>query len=57
MVRATGTVAATPGILTGLAVAYGILGQPVERLKFVTEAAQIIAATEERLSEAERKSV
>jgi hypothetical protein len=38
-------------------VAYGILGQPVERLKFVTEAAQIIAATEERLSEAERKSV
>jgi predicted ATPase len=52
MVRATGTVAATPGILTGLAEAYAMLGQPVEGLKCLTEAAQIIEATEERISEA-----
>jgi len=51
-VRATGAVAGTPGILTGLAVAYAVLGQPVEGLKCLTEAAQIIEATEERLSEA-----
>ena len=52
MVRATGTVAATPGILTGVAVAYAMLGQPVEGLKCLTEAAQIIETTEERVFEA-----
>jgi predicted ATPase len=51
-VRATGAVAGTPGILTGLAVAYAMLGQPVEGLRCLTDAAQIIEATEERLSEA-----
>ena len=52
-VRATGTVANTPYLLMGLAEVHSMLGQPVEGLKFLAEAAQIIDATEERVNEAE----
>jgi class 3 adenylate cyclase/tetratricopeptide (TPR) repeat protein len=51
-VRATGAVAGTPATLIGLAVAYAMLGQPVEGLKCLAEAAQIIETTEERVFEA-----
>jgi predicted ATPase len=52
MVRATGTVFGTPGILISLAAACAITGQPIEGLNCLAEAAQIIEATEERLVEA-----
>jgi predicted ATPase len=51
--RATGTVLGTPFMLMKLAAAYGMLGQPVEGLNCLAEAAQIIETTEERISEAE----
>ncbi len=51
--RATGTVAHTPGLLIYLAEAYAMLGQPVEGLNCLAEAAQIIETTEERISVAE----
>jgi class 3 adenylate cyclase/tetratricopeptide (TPR) repeat protein len=52
-VRATGCVASTPRILMRIARTYGMLGQPMEGLKFLDEAAQIVETTEERVSEAE----
>jgi predicted ATPase/class 3 adenylate cyclase len=52
-VRDTGTVLGTPGLLISLAEAHGVLGQPIEGLHRLDEAGQIIAATEERLDEAE----
>ena len=52
-VRATGIVAGTPALLMGLAEAYAMLGQPVEGVNCLAEAAQIIETTEERLREAE----
>jgi tetratricopeptide (TPR) repeat protein len=51
--RATGSVANTPYMLTGVAEAYAMLGQPIEGLKCLAEAAQIIETTEERVHEAE----
>jgi tetratricopeptide (TPR) repeat protein len=51
--RATGTIAGTPLVLTGLAEAYAVLGQSVEGLNCLAEAAQIIEKTEERRDEAE----
>jgi predicted ATPase len=52
-IRATGAVAITSLPLMWLAEAYALLGQPVEGLNCLAEAAQIIEATEERLDEAE----
>jgi len=52
-VRATGNVANTPYLFMGLAEAYAMLGQPVEGLNCLAEAAQIIETTEERVGEAE----
>ena len=52
-VRATGNVANTPYLFMGLAEAYAMLGQPVEGLNCLAEAAQIIETTEERVDEAE----
>jgi len=51
--RATGTVARTPMLLMWLAEAHAMLGQPVEGLNCLAEAAQIIETTDERLHEAE----
>ena len=52
-VRATGAVVNTPLLLMCLAEAYAMLGQPVEGLNSLAEAAQIIETTEERVNEAE----
>jgi class 3 adenylate cyclase/tetratricopeptide (TPR) repeat protein len=52
-VRATGTVLHTPNCLALLAEAYAMLGQPVEGLNCLAEAAQFIETTEERYREAE----
>jgi predicted ATPase len=52
-IRATGAVAGTPFVLTGLAEAYAMLGQPVEGLNSLAEAAQIVETTDERDQEAE----
>jgi predicted ATPase len=52
-VRATGAVVNTPIVLMGLAQAHVMLGQPVEGLNCLAEAAQFIETTEERNSEAE----
>ena len=52
MVRATGTLTGTPAILIALAGTYAMLGQPVEGLNYLAEAAQIIETTEERFVEA-----
>jgi predicted ATPase len=52
-VRATGAVLSTPRLYTWLAEAHGILGQPVEGLNRLGEAAQIIETTGERNNEAE----
>jgi class 3 adenylate cyclase/tetratricopeptide (TPR) repeat protein len=52
-VRATGCVAQTAYVLMRLAEAYATLGQPVEGLNYLAEAAQIIETTEERMGEAE----
>jgi class 3 adenylate cyclase/predicted ATPase len=51
--RATGTVAFTPLFLMWLAEAYAMVGQPVDGLNCLAEAARIIETTEERNSEAE----
>jgi len=53
MVRATGNVTGTPGILISLAAVCASVGRPIEGLNCLAEAAQIIEATEERISEAE----
>jgi predicted ATPase len=53
MVRATGNVTGTPGILISLAAVCVSVGRPIEGLNCLAEAAQIIEATEERISEAE----
>jgi class 3 adenylate cyclase/tetratricopeptide (TPR) repeat protein len=52
-IRATGTVTGTPTLLVESARAYGSLGQPVEGLNCLTEAARIIEMTGERCYEAE----
>ncbi|MBV9250135.1 MAG: tetratricopeptide repeat protein [Acetobacteraceae bacterium] len=52
-IRATGAVANLPLLLIGLAEAYAMVGQPVEGLKYLAEAAEIIETSEERLDEAE----
>jgi predicted ATPase/class 3 adenylate cyclase len=52
-IRATGAVVGTSFALTGLAEAYAILGQPVEGLNSLAEAAQIIETTDERYQEAD----
>ena len=46
--RATGAVVNTPMLLTWLAEAHAMLGQPAEGLNCLAEAAQIIETTEER---------
>jgi predicted ATPase len=51
--RATGAVLITPMLLMWLAEAYAVFGQPVEGLKCLAEAAQIIETTAERFAEAE----
>ena len=43
----------TPMLLTWLAEAYAMLGQPAEELNCLAEAAQIVETTEERVGEAE----
>jgi predicted ATPase len=53
MFRATGAVLVTPWFLTRLAETHVSLGQPVEGLKCLAEAAQIIEATDERFNEVE----
>jgi class 3 adenylate cyclase/tetratricopeptide (TPR) repeat protein len=53
MLRVTGNVLPTPWILTTLAEAYGRLGQPVEGLDCLTEAAQIIESRNQRIGEAD----
>jgi tetratricopeptide (TPR) repeat protein len=50
--RATGSVVGTSELLMRLAEAYAMLGQPVEGLNCLTEAAQIIETAEERYHEA-----
>jgi predicted ATPase len=52
-VRATGSVANTPLALMMLAETSAMLGQPVEGLKYLAEAARIIETTEERVDEAD----
>ena len=52
-IRAAGTVICTPMWLTHLAGAYGRLGHPFEGLSRLTEAVEIIEATDERHHEAE----
>jgi class 3 adenylate cyclase/tetratricopeptide (TPR) repeat protein len=49
--RATGAIASMPGALMGLAWAYARLGQPVDGLNCLAEAAQIIKTTDERQPE------
>ena len=49
--RATGAVASIPGALMLLAFAYARIGQPVDGLNCLAEAAQIIETTDERLTE------
>jgi predicted ATPase len=52
-IRATGAVLHTPLLLTWLAEAHRMLGQPVEGLNCLAAAARIIETTEERVHEAE----
>jgi len=52
-IRATGTVTGTPTLLVESARAYGRLGQPIEGLDCLTEAARIIEMTGERCYAAE----
>ncbi|WP_024520721.1 adenylate/guanylate cyclase domain-containing protein [Bradyrhizobium sp. Tv2a-2] len=56
-IRATGAVASMPGALISLAWAHAILGQPVDGLNCLAEAAQIIEATDERQPEASLRSL
>jgi len=51
-VRATGAIAGTPGALMALARAHARLGQPVDGLNCLAEAARIIETTDERSGEA-----
>ena len=51
--RITGNVGSMPVLLTSLAQAYGMLGQPAEARNCLAEAAQIVEATDERIGEAE----
>ena len=53
MYRATGAVLQTPWILTGLAEAHARLGQPIEGLNCLAEAAQIVECTDQRFEEAD----
>jgi class 3 adenylate cyclase/predicted ATPase len=53
MYRATDAVLYTPSMLTRVAEAYARLGQPVEGLNCIAEAAQIIESTNERIWEAD----
>ena len=53
MYRATGAVLYTPSMLTSAAEAYARLGQPVESLNCLAEAAQIIESTDQRIAEAD----
>jgi predicted ATPase len=53
MYRATDAVIFTPSMLTRVAEAYARLGQPVEGLNCLAEAAQIIESTNERIWEAD----
>jgi tetratricopeptide (TPR) repeat protein len=52
-IRATGAVSGMPAALMLLALAYARLGQPVDGLNCLAEAAQIIETTDERQREAE----
>ncbi len=52
-VRATGTVLHSPLLLIFLGEAYAVVGQPIEGLNCLAEAAQIIETTEERTDETE----
>lgn len=52
-VRATGAITGIPNLLMFLAEAYGRLGQPVDGLNCLPEAAEIITKTGERCNEAE----
>jgi tetratricopeptide (TPR) repeat protein len=52
MVRTTGTVVGTPGILILLAAVCATIDRPIEGLNYLAEAAEIIETTEERVSEA-----
>ena len=52
-IRATGAIAGTPGLLMMLAGTYGSLGQPVDGLNCLAEAAQIMRTTDEMFREAE----
>jgi class 3 adenylate cyclase/tetratricopeptide (TPR) repeat protein len=56
-IRAIGAAAATPTVLMELARAYAGLGQPVDGLNCLAEAAQIIEATDERQLEAQLHSL
>ena len=56
-IRATGAVASMPGALIALALAYARLGQPVDGLNCLAEAAQIIEATDHRQPEASLHSL
>jgi predicted ATPase len=51
--RATEAVARTPMLLMWLAEAHAMLGQPVEGLNCLAEAAEVIDRTDERMNEAE----
>jgi predicted ATPase len=53
MLRAVGGMLILPQILTSLADAHGRLGEPVEGLNCLTEAAQIIESTDLRIAEAD----
>jgi tetratricopeptide (TPR) repeat protein len=52
-IRATEAVAGTPNVLMGFAATYAMIGEPVEGLNCLDEAAQIIETTEERVGESE----
>jgi tetratricopeptide (TPR) repeat protein len=56
-IRATGAVGSMPGALMRLAWAYARLGQPVDGLNCLAEAAQIIEATDNRAPEASLHSL
>jgi hypothetical protein len=52
-VRATGNIANTPHLFMALAEAHLMLGQPVQGLNWIADAAHTIEATEERVEKAE----
>jgi predicted ATPase len=52
VVRSTGAVIGTPNMLMAVAETYAHLGRPIEGLNCLTEAAQIIETTDERVGEA-----